>query len=68
MPTLATPRLLTLRETAERLGVSVDTVRRRIAEGALPAIQLGGRGTSVRVDPAELERWLYGEPGEAEQR
>jgi excisionase family DNA binding protein len=35
------------------------TVRRMIAEGRIPAIQLGGRGTSIRIDEAELERWLY---------
>ena len=53
-------RLLTLRETAERLHVSVDTVRRRIASGELPAVQLGGRGAPVRVDERDLQRWLYG--------
>jgi excisionase family DNA binding protein len=61
MQTYASPgRLLTLRETAERLHVSVDTVRRRIASGDLQAVQLGGRGAPLRVDERELQVWLYG--------
>jgi hypothetical protein len=31
----------------------------------LPAIQLGDPGTSVRVDPAELDEYLYGLPTHA---
>jgi hypothetical protein len=27
---------------------------------ALPTLQLGGRGSALRVDEAELDRWLYG--------
>jgi excisionase family DNA binding protein len=42
--------------------VSEKTVRRLIRRGALPAVQLGRKGASVRVDSAELERWLYGDP------
>jgi excisionase family DNA binding protein len=54
--------LLTIREAAERLRVSEKTVRRLIRRGELPAVQLGSKGASVRVDEAELERWLYGDP------
>ncbi len=61
MSEVADIRLLTVRETAARLGVSEDTVRRRIANGELPAVRLGGRGSSVRVDEGELRRWLFEE-------
>jgi hypothetical protein len=30
-----------------------------IYEGRLPALQLGGPGTSVRIDTGELEGWLF---------
>lgn len=30
---------------------------------ALPTLQLGGRGSALRVDEAELDRWLYGDAG-----
>lgn len=54
--------LLTLEQVAERLNVSTRTVRRLIDRG-LPAVQLGGPGTSVRVDAAELAAWLYSPAG-----
>ena len=40
------------------LGVSADTIRRKIASGELPAVQLGGSGSRVRVSRAALEEWL----------
>jgi hypothetical protein len=43
-------------------------VRRTIVRGELPAIQLGGPGTAVRIDTSELERWLYGGPTGAASR
>jgi excisionase family DNA binding protein len=49
--------LLTVRETAERLRVSEKTVRRLICAEILPALRIGG---SIRVDPDELQAWLYG--------
>jgi excisionase family DNA binding protein len=51
-------RLLRVPEVAERLRVGKSTVYELIAKGALPAIQLRGRGSTVRVDENELERWL----------
>lgn len=36
------------------------TVRKKIKSGEIQALQLGGKGAAVRVDPAELERWLHG--------
>lgn len=58
--TQAPPELLTLRETADVLRLSERQVRRLIALGKLPAVRLGDPGASIRVDLAELERWLYG--------
>jgi excisionase family DNA binding protein len=54
-------RLLTVDDVAERLGVSRRTVERKIARGELPAFQLGGPRSPVRVDERELEEWLYSE-------
>lgn len=55
--------LLSVRETAQLLGVSSKQVRRLIARGELPALQLGGKGSTIRIDRDELERWLYSAPG-----
>lgn len=44
-------RYLTASEAADRLGVSLRTVRRRIADGSLPSVKLGG---SVRIPEAAL--------------
>jgi excisionase family DNA binding protein len=50
---------LTVPEVADRLSVSVRTVRRRIDLGEIPAVRLGsGPQPPVRVDPADLEAWL----------
>jgi excisionase family DNA binding protein len=67
-------RLLTARETSERLGVCVETVLVWIRRGDLPAIRLPGR--AIRISETQLERWLASratgtphavlhEPGEA---
>ena len=50
--------LLTVKEAAAVLRVHPMTVRRMIALGRIPAVQLGGPGTAVRIDRAELDRWL----------
>jgi len=55
------PALVTLAEAAERLGVSVRTLRRRVKDGTLPVRRIG---RSLRVDldalrpasPDEVER------------
>jgi excisionase family DNA binding protein len=58
MSTLAPDRpLLNVREAAARLRVSEKTVRRLIGARILPALRIGG---SIRVDPGELQAWLYG--------
>jgi excisionase family DNA binding protein len=48
-------RLLRASEVAERLRLATPTVYALIRRGALPGVRVGG---SVRVDPAELERFL----------
>ena len=50
---------LTVKEAARRLGLHEVTVRRKIARGEIPALQLGGRGASIRILENELERWLF---------
>lgn len=52
------PELLRIPEAAERLNVSRASVYRWIEEGRLPAVQLGGRGSPLRVPTGELEEWL----------
>ena len=49
------PRLLSLREVADMLGVSIRTVRRFIDNGDLVAHRIGGQ---LRVAPADLEVFL----------
>ena len=52
------PRLLTVHQVARRLRLSEVTVRRKIASGELPSVQLGGRYAPLRVDEDELRAWL----------
>jgi excisionase family DNA binding protein len=51
-------RLITIDQAAERLGLSRRTVERKIEQGVIPALQLGGRGTAIRIDERELAGWL----------
>lgn len=48
------PQWLSLQQAAHVYGVSVDTLRRSIAAGALPAARFGARIIRVRVK--DLER------------
>ncbi len=57
--------LLSVAQAAERLSVSEKTVRRLIARGELPAVQLGGQRGPIRLDERELIAWLYRDPREA---
>jgi len=63
MTVLTTPEhrgpYLTVSEVAAMLTCSEPTVRRRIRAGDLPAVQLGGAGSAVRVPRAALEAWLW---------
>ena len=49
------PRLLSLKDAAEELGVKVWTLRRAIWDGDLPQVRLG---KSIRIDRNDLEAWL----------
>jgi excisionase family DNA binding protein len=53
--------LLTVKEAAAKLGLHPMTVRKMIRQQRLPAVQLGGPGTSVRIPSDELAEWLYGQ-------
>jgi excisionase family DNA binding protein len=48
-------------ELAERWGLNRATVYRLVQRGELPALRIGG---SIRIDPREAERWLYGDARE----
>ncbi|MGH2997826.1 MAG: helix-turn-helix domain-containing protein [Gaiellaceae bacterium] len=52
---MSVDRLLTLVQAADRLGCSTRTLRRRIADGSLPAFRDGGL---VRVRVGDLERYV----------
>lgn len=58
------PEWLSLQQAAAVYGVSVDTLRRRVAAGELPASRCGARLIRVRVDdldrmfrPIPIGRW-----------
>lgn len=51
----AVPRLLTLKQAAEELGVRLSMLRREIWEGRLPQVRIG---RAVRIDRKDLEAWL----------
>jgi len=62
-------KLLTVGQVAERLQVSKWSVYRRVAERQIPAVKLGtGPRSPLRVDERELERWLYSDENEANER
>jgi excisionase family DNA binding protein len=48
----------TVSEVADLLGVNHQTVRRKIAQGEIPAVQLGGRGSHIRIPRDGLDAWL----------
>jgi len=49
-------------DAARMLDVAPITIRRRINAGELPATQLGGPGSAVRIPRRALEAWLWAEP------
>jgi excisionase family DNA binding protein len=51
-------RLLTVREVAERLRSSPETVRRWLRQGKLRGFRPGGTKLGYRVPEEELERFL----------
>ena len=51
-------RLLTVREVAERLRSSPETVRRWLRQGKLRGFQPGGTKLGYRVPESELQRFI----------
>ena len=60
MSTVVGREFMSVSEVAMQLGVSTPTVRRKIAAGELPAVRLGGPGSSLRVPREGLAAWLDG--------
>jgi excisionase family DNA binding protein len=56
VPRKATPRWASLAEAAAYLGVDVRTLRRRIADGSLPAYRFGPR--QIRVDLNDVDAMM----------
>jgi len=54
------PRLLRAREVAQYMGLAPSTVYALIAAGAIPSVRIG---SSIRVDPVQLDRWLDRQSG-----
>lgn len=51
--TKALPVYLSLDEAAQVMSLSVRTIRRRIADGTIPAYQCGRRPIRIRLDELE---------------
>jgi excisionase family DNA binding protein len=59
------PSYLTVHEAAEQLRCSELTIRRRIAEGQIPAVKLGfAPNSGLRIPSAGLEAWLWSNGGD----
>jgi len=56
MKTAQEPAYLTLADAANRLSISESTLRRRIRDGKIKALQLGGEGTRLLI-PVEAIRF-----------
>lgn len=46
---------LSIRDAAEAFGVSTDTIRRRIADGTLPAFKVG---RVIRIRPEDVDAFM----------
>ena len=57
-PPTMTERLLTAREVADRLGVSVEWTLRHYRSGELPGFRIGRNVRPVRFRWSEIEAWL----------
>lgn len=47
------PHYVTLEQAAQATEQSIKTIRRRIADGTLPAYRFGGRNIRIRLDDLE---------------
>ena len=52
-------------EVAKRLGVHVETIRRAVRDGGLPAAKVG---SAIRIDPADLAAWQPFRRGRAQRQ
>ena len=59
-------RLLTVREVAERVRSSPETVRRWLRQGKLRGFRPGGSKLGYRVPESELQRFLDLSPADRE--
>lgn len=57
--------LLNRKQVAERLGVSVDTIKRWEREGKIPRVKLPG---AVRFRPEWLETWIENKTIKAQKK
>jgi len=55
------PRLIRAREAAQMLDASVETLRRSVHDGAIPAVRLRDRGWP-QFRRADIELMVVGEP------
>jgi excisionase family DNA binding protein len=51
-------RPLTVLQAAALLGYHPMTVRKKIAAGQIPAVQLGGPSSAIRIPARELQEWI----------
>jgi excisionase family DNA binding protein len=54
-------RFMTVKDAAERLGVTVNTVRRWVKDGRLRGNMPGGQKAGYRIPESDVERLLRGE-------
>jgi excisionase family DNA binding protein len=57
--TSAGHEFLTVNQAADLLDVNPPTIRRKIRDGAIPATQLGGPGSHIRIPRAAFDAWLW---------
>ena len=55
---VAAPRLLTLKQASEYLGLRLWSVRTLVWSGAVPVGKLKDGGRKLFIDRVDLERWL----------
>lgn len=55
-------KMLKVPEVAQRLDVSIETVRRWLRDGKLKGRMIGGQRSGYRIPESEIERLLSGEP------
>lgn len=58
---MASDPLLSYRQAAALANVHPTTVRRAVARGVLPCVDVGGSLHCRRIRQSDLERWINGE-------